>query len=102
MDNPTPLDPTPPLEPTPAPPAPQLPPPPLAPPAAPGTLSPSDERTLAMLAHLSNLLNPVTGFLGVFVPLGMYILYKDRSRYVAYQALQAFVLQLIWWVGAGA
>ena len=55
-----------------------------------------------MLAHLSNLLNPLTGFLGMLVPLGMYILYKDRSRYVAYQSLQAFVFQLIWWFGAGA
>lgn len=55
-----------------------------------------------MLAHLSNLLNPVTGFLGMLVPLGMYVVYKDRSRYVAYQALQSFVFQLIWWFGAGA
>jgi uncharacterized Tic20 family protein len=89
----------------PAPAAPQL--PPAAPaaayaPAAPAALTPSDERTLAMLAHLSNLLNPVTAFLGILVPLGMYLLYKDRSRYVAYQALQSFVFQLIWWVGAGA
>ncbi len=83
--------------------APQL-PPPTAPyvPTAPGVLTPSDERTLAMLAHLSNLLNPVTGFLGMLVPLGMYVVYKDRSRYVAYQALQSFVFQLIWWFGAGA
>ena len=87
----------------PAPGAPQL-PPPTAPyvPTAPGVLTPSDERTLAMLAHLSNLLNPVTGFLGMLVPLGMYVVYKDRSRYVAYQALQSFVFQLIWWFGAGA
>ncbi len=65
-------------------------------------LTPSDERTLAMLAHLSNLLNPVTGFLGMLVPLGMYLIYKDRSRYVAYQSLQSFIFQLIWWFGAGA
>ena len=77
---------------------PQLPPPAVPP----GALTASDERTLAMLAHLSNLLNPVTGFLGMLVPLGMYLLYKDRSRYVAYQSLQSFVFQLIWWFGAGA
>lgn len=76
----------------PAPAAPQL--PPAAPYAspAPGGLTPSDERTLAMLAHLSNLLNPVTGFLGMLVPLGMYIIYKDRSRYVAYQSLRKSVV----------
>ncbi len=86
----------------PAPAAPQLPPAaPYVPPAA-GALTPSDERTLAMLAHLSNLLNPVTGFLGMLVPLGMYVIYKDRSRYVAYQSLQSFVFQLLWWFGAGA
>jgi len=28
--------------------------------------------------------------------------YKDRSRYVAYHSLQAFIFQLIWWVGGGA
>ena len=74
----------------------------IPPAAAPGLLTPSDERTLAMLAHLSNLLNPVTGFLGMLVPLGMYLIYKDRSRYVAYQSLQSFIFQLIWWFGAGA
>lgn len=65
-------------------------------------LSPSDERTWAMLAHLSILLNLVTGVLGPAVPLVIYFVYKDRSRYLAYQSLQAFVFQLLWWVGGGA
>ncbi len=64
-------------------------------------LSPSDERTWAMLAHLSVLLNLVTGFLGVVAALAIYLVYKDRSRYVAYQSMQAFVFQLIWWFGGG-
>ena len=64
-------------------------------------LSPSEERTWAMLAHLSVLLNLVTGFLGVFAALLIYLLFRDRSRYVAYQALQAFLFQLIWWGGGG-
>lgn len=68
-------------------------------PAAP--LSPSDERTWAMLAHLSVLLNLVTGFLGVAGALVIYLVYKDRSRYVAYQAMQAFLFQLIFWAGGG-
>ena len=72
---------------------------PIVPPAP---LSPSDERTWAMLAHLSVLANLVTGFLGPVAALVIYLVFKDRSRYVAYQAMQSFVFQLIWWVGAGA
>jgi uncharacterized Tic20 family protein len=64
-------------------------------------LSPADERTWAMLAHLSVLLNLVTGFLGVGVALLIYFIYKDRSRYVAYQAMQAFLFQLVFWAGGG-
>ncbi len=62
-------------------------------------LSASDERTWAMLAHLSVLLNLVTGFLGVAAALVIYLVYKDRSRYVAYQSMQAFLFQLIFWAG---
>ncbi len=83
-------------------PAPTPPPAPAAAPyVAPLPLSPSDERTWAMLAHLSVLLNLVTGFLGVGAALLIYLLYKDRSRYVAFQALQAFFFQLIFWGGGG-
>ena len=64
-------------------------------------LSASDERTWAMLAHLSVLLNLVTGFLGVAAALVIYLVYKDRSRYVAYQSMQAFLFQLIFWAGGG-
>ena len=64
-------------------------------------LSPSDERTWAMLAHLSVLINLVTGFLGPLAALVIYIVYKDRSRYVAYQSLQSLLMQLILWVGGG-
>lgn len=65
-------------------------------------LSTSDERTWAMLAHLSVLLNLVTGVFGPAVPLVIYFVFKDRSRYLAYQSLQAFVFQLLWWIGGGA
>jgi hypothetical protein len=64
-------------------------------------LSQSDERTWAMLAHLSTLLNLVTGFLGPIAALVIYLIYKDRSRYVAYQSMQSFVFQLVFWLGAG-
>lgn len=64
-------------------------------------LSPSDERQWAMFAHLGVLVNLVSGFLGPVVPLIIYMVYKERSRYVAYQSLQALIFQLIWWVGGG-
>ncbi len=64
-------------------------------------LTPEEERQWAMIAHLGVLVNLVSGFLGPAVPLGIYMIYKDRSRYVAYQSLQALIFQLIWWVGGG-
>ncbi|MCJ7551859.1 MAG: DUF4870 domain-containing protein [Anaerolineae bacterium] len=70
-------------------------------PAPAARLSAGDERTWAMLAHLSVLLNLVTGFLGVAAALVIYLVYKDRSRYVAYQSMQAFLFQLIFWAGGG-
>ncbi len=71
------------------------------PPALPEPLSHSDERTWAMLAHLSILANLITGFLGPLISLVIYLVFKDRSRYVAYQSMQSFVFQLIFWVAAG-
>lgn len=65
-------------------------------------LSQSDARTWAMLAHLSVLANLVTGFLGPIITIIIYLIYKDRSKYVAYHSLQSFFFQLIWWVGGGA
>lgn len=69
--------------------------------APPPPLSASDERTWAMLAHLSVLLNLVTGFLGIVAAFIIYLVYKDRSRYVAYHSLQATIFQLITWIGGG-
>ncbi len=68
---------------------------------SPSPLSPSDERTWAMLAHLSVLLNLVTGMLGPVAALIIYLVFKDRSRYVAYHSLQSLIFQLIAWVGGG-
>jgi uncharacterized Tic20 family protein len=65
------------------------------------TMSQGDERTWGMLSHLSTLLNLVTGFGGPIAAFVIYIIYKDRSRFVAYHALQAMVFQLIWWFGGG-
>jgi uncharacterized Tic20 family protein len=54
-----------------------------------------------MLAHLSILLNLISGILGVAAPFVIYLIYKDRSRYVAYHSLQSLFFQLIFWVGGG-
>ena len=75
--------------------------PPTYQPIPPVPLSPSEERTWAMLAHLSVLVNLVTGLLGPLAALVIYLAYKDRSRYVAYQSLQALLMQLIVWIGGG-
>lgn len=88
-----------PLEPS-APIVPQVPSQPAAPVPA-EQLGPGDERTWGMLSHLSVLLNLVTGFAGPVAALIIYLIYKDRSRFVAYHALQAAIFQLIWWFGGG-
>jgi uncharacterized protein len=70
-------------------------------PIPPQPLSSSEERTWSLLAHLSVLLNLITGFAGPIAALVVYLIYKDRSRTVAYHALQAMIFQLIWWYGGG-
>lgn len=67
----------------------------------PAPLSPQDERTWAMLAHLSVLVNLATVMLGPVVSLIIYLVYKDRSRFVAYHALQSTVFQLVAWIVGG-
>ncbi len=76
-------------------------PPEQLPPPAEEPISPAKEHNWAMLAHLSILLNLFTGFLGPVVALIIYLVYKDRSRYIAYQALQSTIFQLVVWVGVG-
>ena len=64
-------------------------------------LSADDERTWALLAHLSVLLNLVTGILGPVAAIVIYFAFKDRSRFVRYHAMQSFLFQLLFWVGGG-
>jgi uncharacterized Tic20 family protein len=67
----------------------------------------SEERLWATLAHLSSLLTllislctlGVGGLVLVFAPLVVYLVYKDKSRFVAYQAAQAFAIQVLGTVG---
>ena len=68
----------------------------------PAPLTREEERQWAMFAHLGILANLFSGFLGPIVPLAIYMVYKDRSKYVAYQSLQGLIFQIIWWIGGGA
>jgi len=61
---------------------------------------PTDEWTAAALAHASVLLTLVLGAaggigapVGLAVPLAMYFGYREKSRFVAFHALQSFVYQ---------
>ena len=74
---------------------------PLLPPPTDKPIPTSTEQNWAMLAHLSILLNLFTGILGPIVALIIYLVYKDRSRYIAYQSLQSTIFQLVVWVGIG-
>ena len=64
-------------------------------------LTSREERTWAVIAHLSVLLNLVTGFLGGIAALVIYFVYRSRSRFVAYHAMQSFIFQTIAWLGGG-
>lgn len=79
---------------------PPVPPPPPSRPVA-EAMSADDERTWALLAHLSILLNLVTGFLGPVAAIVIYFAFKDRSRFVRYHAMQSFLFQLLAWIGGG-
>lgn len=67
-----------------------------------------EERLWAAVAHGSVWITFITGFLtagfsvpvSVFIPLIIYFMFRKRSDYVAFHALQAFVLQLIGTLGA--
>jgi uncharacterized Tic20 family protein len=62
-----------------------------------GGMSPRDERTWSMVAHLSVLVWPVTGFLPV-APLIIWLVYNDRSPRVGFHALQSLWYQVAWLV----
>ena len=61
-----------------------------------GGMSPQDERTWSMLAHLSVLLNLITGIGGPIAALVIWLVYKDRSHRVAFHALQSLWYQVAW------
>jgi uncharacterized Tic20 family protein len=61
-------------------------------------ISAQEERTFSVLSHLSMFLNLLTGFLGPVAALIIWLVYKDRSREVAFHALQSMWYQLGWLV----
>ena len=55
------------------------------------TITPTqDERIMAALSHVSALMP----FMGVIAPIVIWVTQKDKSRYVAFQSLQALAYQL--------
>ena len=59
-------------------------------------MSPRDENTWSVLAHLSVFVNLLTGFLGPVVALIIWFVYRDRSERVSFHALQSALYQLAW------
>jgi uncharacterized Tic20 family protein len=57
-------------------------------PGAGGPVSPSDERTWSMLAHLGTIL------IGFLAPLITYLMYKDRSQFVKVQSTESLNFQI--------
>ena len=61
-----------------------------------------EERAWSTLSHLSIFLNLFTGFLGPVAALVIWLVYRDRSERVAFQALQSVYYQVAWLVILGA
>ena len=59
-------------------------------------MSAQDERTWSIIAHLSILLCLITAIGGPVAALIIWLVYKDRSRMVAFHALQSFWYQVAW------
>lgn len=58
------------------------------PPYGPQPVSPSDARTMSLLAHIGG---PVVGFVA---PLVIFLIYKDRDGFVRYNSLEALNFQI--------
>lgn len=59
-------------------------------------ISPQDERTWSILAHVSVFLNVFTGFLGPVGALVIWLVNKDRSPKISFHALQSLWYQVAW------
>jgi uncharacterized protein len=61
-------------------------------------MSAQDEKTWSVMAHLSMFLNLFTGFVGPVAALVIWLVYGDRSRKVAFHAIQSMWYQIGWLV----
>lgn len=76
-------------------------------PTATSATTTEEERLWAAIAHGSALVTLLIGLptfglttlVTIFIPLGIYLAYRQRSEFVAHQALQAFAMQVIGTVG---
>lgn len=59
-------------------------------------VSPQDEKTWSILAHVSVFLNVFTGFLGPVGALAIWLIYRDRSPRISFHALQSLWYQVAW------
>jgi uncharacterized Tic20 family protein len=59
-------------------------------------MSARDEQTWSVIAHLSILLDLITGLGGPVAALIIWLVYKDRSQRVAFHALQSLWYQIAW------
>ena len=59
-------------------------------------MSPRDENTWSVLAHLSVFVNLLTGFFGPVVALIIWFVYRDRSERIAFHAVQSALYQAAW------
>src|ERR671916_2619520 len=59
-------------------------------------MSAQDERTWSIIAHLSILLNLISGIGGPVAAFIIWLVYKDRSQKVAFHALQSLWYQVAW------
>ena len=68
------------------------------PPYQPVMMSPADQRTWAIWAHLSAFLAAIVAlsFLG---PLIIYVIFKDRGAFVRHHSAEALNFQLTMWIG---
>jgi uncharacterized Tic20 family protein len=64
-------------------------------------MSAQDERRWSIIAHLSILLDLITAIGGPVAALIIWLVYKDRSRKVAFHALQSLWYQVAWIVILG-
>lgn len=65
-----------------------------APQSASGLAIEQDDRTWAMLGHIAGLAGYLTGVGQYIGPLVIFVIYKDKSKFVAFHALQSLFFQL--------